>query len=71
LGVAKKSVRIMFPISPHFRKDTESVETIQRRATGMIRGLENATYKKRLKELDLFSLEKGRLRGSVIMSSNI
>ena len=61
-----------FPFwSPYFRKDTDNVERIQRGATGMIRGLENVTYNERLKELDLFSLEKGGLRGSVITSSNI
>lgn len=37
----------------------------------MIRALENVTYKERLKELDLFSLEKGRLKAGMIMSSNI
>lgn len=57
--------------SPHFKKDTDNVERIQRRATEMIRDLENVTYKERLKELGLFSLEKGRLRGNVITSSNI
>lgn len=37
----------------------------------MIRALENVTYKERLKELDLFSLGKGRLKSGMIMSSNI
>ena len=42
--------------SPQFKKDVDRLETVPRRATKMIKGLENLFYDKRLMELGLFSL---------------
>ena len=43
---------------PHYKKDFEVLECVQRKGTMLLRGLENKSYKEQLKELRLFSVEE-------------
>jgi len=53
-------------MGPHYQKDIDLIEGVQRRATKKCLGLMGYTYEDRLNILKLTTLETRKLRGDLI-----
>lgn len=61
----------MFRFGPCCAENVDSLKRGQRRATEMIQRLGSLPFEERLRKMDLFSLEKGRLEGDLLLCSGI
>ncbi len=57
--------------APTLRADINQLERVQRLAARQVRGPRHVPYEERLRQFNLFSLERRRLRAELILTSNI
>ncbi|KAK4816307.1 LOW QUALITY PROTEIN: hypothetical protein QYF61_014605 [Mycteria americana] len=66
-GIARRLEEMILPLcSVLYKRDTDILDTDQPRVMKVMKGLEHLSYEERLRELGLFSVEKGRLTGDLI-----
>ena len=54
-----------------FKLDINALEKIQRRATKLVKGLQNVSYQERLKQLNLSSMSDRIRRGDMVETYNL
>lgn len=55
--------------APHFKKDIEVLECVQKNATELVKGLESKSYEGQLREVELFRLQKKSLGETFSLST--
>ena len=60
----------MFSLGPpHYKKDMEVLERVQRQAAKLVKGLEHKSCERQVREMGMLSLERRWLRGVLLLST--
>ena len=61
----------MQAVGPHMKKNIQTLERIQRRASKKVKGMKHLSYEERLRRLNLMKIEDRAIRGDLIETYKI